>query len=125
MKNSTGIRGFSQISLVAASLCPILAACSSMNMEDMAPRPQAVSTSSTAQTPQTTGPGDYPNLNIAVQPAAEQISAEERQQLIDELAAKRGVASGPSGSSPSEAERLRRLARQRQQETLNAIESAQ
>src|SRR5690606_10683669 len=66
MKNSTGIRGFSQISLVAASLCPLLAACSSMNMEDMAPRPQAVSTSSTAQTQQT-GPGDYPNLNIAVQ----------------------------------------------------------
>lgn len=125
MKNFTRTRGFLLTPLVAASLCPVLSACSSMNMEDIAPQQQAASPSAAAQTSQAAGSGDYPNLNIPVQPAAEQLSTEERQRLIDELSAKRGVAAGPNPASLSEAERLRRLARQRQEETLSAIESAQ
>jgi len=125
MKNSTGIRQFSLISLITASLCPMLTACSSMNMEDAAPRSQAVSTTSAPQTQQTQGVRDYPNLNVAIQPAADQISADERKQLIDELSAKRGVASGPRAASVSEADRLRRLARESQEQTLSTIESGQ
>ena len=124
MKNSTGIRQFSLISLIIASLCPMLAACSSTNGADAGPGRQTVSTSSAAQTQQLRGARDFPNLNVAVQPAAAQISAEERQQLVDDLSAKRGVASSPRAATVSEADRLRRLARQSQQETLNAIESA-
>jgi len=102
----------------------MLAACSSTNIEDMAPRGQSVSTASgsAAQAPAT---NDYPNLNIATTPAAAQITAEERQRIIDELTAKRGTGAGSGATAMSEAERLKLLARQRQKETLSAIETAQ
>jgi hypothetical protein len=125
MKNSAGIRQLSIFFLLTASLCPVLAACSGMNMEDLAAgaEPARVTTASTP-TPQLRP--QYPNLNLATTPAAPQITVEERQQIIDELSAKRGgVSAGPSAASVSEVERLKQLARQSQQETLNTIESAQ
>jgi len=104
----------------------MLAACSSTNVEDIAPRGQSVSTASgNAEPTQARPTNDYPNLNIATTPAAAQITAEERQQIIDELTAKRGTGAGSGTAGMSEAERLKLLARQRQDETLSAIETAQ
>lgn len=151
MKNSYRIRQFSAATIVAAAVCPLLVACSTLNMEDLAPQQPAVVSASQAplqapthpgqgqpqpaqatlpataadQAAQARRPGDYPNLNIPVQPAAEQISDEERQRIIDELNAKRKAASGPSASQLSEADRLRLLARQHQEEILSEIESEQ
>jgi len=103
----------------------MLAACSSTNVEDIAPRGQSVSTASRPAGSVAPPTNDYPNLNIATTPAAAQITAEERQQIINELTAKRGTGAGSGTAGMSEAERLKLLARQRQDETLSAIETAQ
>ena len=124
MKNSSGIRQLSIFFLLTASLCPVLAACSTMNVEDLVAGTEPASATTVAAPSPQVRP-QYPNLNVAATPAAPQITAAERQQIIDELSAKRGVGAGPSAASVSEAERLKQLARQSQQETLEAIESAQ
>lgn len=89
-----------------------------MNVEELALREQPAPPAEPVQSGRT---GDYPNLNMAISPAAEQITAEERQRLIDELTAKRGSGAGQGSAAASE---LKRLAQQRQEETLSTIESA-
>ena len=69
-------------------------------------------------------PDGYPNLNVPVPAATEQISEEERAKLVEELAADREQqAGGATATDAEETERLRRLALQHGEETLKQIET--
>lgn len=102
----------------------IVSSCSSMSVDDMAldvaprnaaPRPVPSAASQSIS---------YPNVNIAATPATNQISPQERQDLVNELSGKL-QAQGPGRSGTmSEADYLKRLAQQSQADTLNAIETA-
>lgn len=115
MKIPGRIRPFSFACLAAACLTPwLFSSCSSLSADDLAPAAAA----------RPTQPDGYPNLNLPVTAAAPQLTAEERERLTQELSSVRGGgASG--GTSPAEAERLRRLARQHAEERLRAIETSQ
>lgn len=98
-----GILATAGKTVLALSLIGLVSGCSSMALEDAAPRASA------------TQPDGFPNLNVPVQAASPQITESERQQLIGALTASRQ--SLPEGVDPNqtaaETERLRRLARQR------------
>ncbi|WEX07587.1 hypothetical protein [Chelativorans sp. AA-79] len=117
MKIAARIRQFFAIGLAAPCLTPLLlAGCAGYGAgPDGASRPVVASP---------TQPDGYPNLNLPVEAAAPQITEEEKAQLTQELSAKRRRPEEPSAAAAAEAERLRRLARQHQEEMLKEIEGA-
>lgn len=125
MKNFAVIRQFSARMLIAASLCPLLAACSSMSVDDLAlgNQPTATVAPQPANQAPAQQPVGFPNLNLAVTPAATQISQEERQLLVDQLTAKRPASQDPTAVSLTKADHLKLLAEQREAEVLSTIES--
>jgi hypothetical protein len=97
----------------------LAAGCSSMSAD--APATAAATPQAAAPARQ---PDGYPNLNIVPKPANAQITDAEKAALIDELSAKRPQAGGTAANA-AEAERLRLLARQQIEQTLNQIEASQ
>jgi len=69
-------------------------------------------------------PGQYPNLNIAPQPAATQLTEVEKQALTSELRARRTAqaAEAPGASATSNSAALRRLGATHAQDALKVIE---
>lgn len=91
------------------SFSVFIAACSSMALDDTAPTARPTPRAAATQ------PDGYPNLNVPVQAASPQLTENDRQQLTQQLSATRR--SQPQGvdlkQAAAEAERLRRLARER------------
>lgn len=105
--------------VLCLALAAIISGCASATIEEAAPQSALAS----AQPPpaEPIGVEEYPNLNIAPEPAAPQLSDAEKRATAESLRALR--ASAASGARPdSDVELLRRKARQHGQETLSAIE---
>lgn len=96
--------------LVVAALA--LSACAAPQAE------QGVSASTAS-----VGSGTYPNLNVPLQPAAAQITPEERAATADELRARRdGLAPSTATPPPSSAAQLRRIGSTHAQGAIDRIE---
>uniref|UniRef100_Q11H08 Lipoprotein n=2 Tax=Phyllobacteriaceae TaxID=69277 RepID=Q11H08_CHESB len=109
MKIMARIRHFSAAGLAAPCLISLLIS-------------GCAGTGSRSVTASPTQPDGYPNLNMPMEAAAPQISAEEKTRMTEELSGKR-LRPENSQASAAETERLRRLALERQQEMLSQIES--
>ncbi|TYR31024.1 hypothetical protein FY036_16455 [Mesorhizobium microcysteis] len=119
--------------LFALRIAPVvlalaLAACSTTNIEDLAPvagnqvagQPAAFQET---QQPAFGQPGNYPNLNIIPTPAAAQITPQQRRDTAATLRERRAqVASQGGGNVRDTSNELRRLARSHAEEALAEIE---
>lgn len=86
-----------------------LAGCGTATIDDAVPRPGVRN--------------EYPNLNVAPQPATQQISNEERDEATGLLRARRASSQAASvGPAPNGAE-LRRLGQRHGEDVLRAIEN--
>lgn len=86
-----------------------MAGCGTATIEDAAPRAGIRN--------------EYPNLNVAPQPATQQISEAERDEATGLLRARRASSQvAPAGPTPNGAE-LRQLGQRHGEEVLRAIES--
>jgi len=115
MKIAARIRQFFATGLAAPCLMSVLlSGCTGAGSQTGGTSPAAASL---------TQPDGFPNLNVPIEPAAPQITVEERARMTEELSSKRQT---PQAGQPStaEVERLRALAQQRQQETLKEIETS-
>lgn len=132
-----------------------LAACTTASIDEVAPSAPAVSTASGATVPQPTprpeepaaseqalapveedraaaepptrprNTGQYPNLNITPGTAAEQITPEEKTEMLGELRAKQAaVAAEAAEARPADqVEALREIGARHGEEALKAIEA--
>lgn len=98
-----------------------LTACSSLSLTD------AVPTSAQSSVRSTTQPDGYPNLNIRMPAATDQITDSEREQLTEELAnsRQRQRNGADRAEAAAQAEALRLLRRSHAGDRLRAIEAAQ
>lgn len=106
--------GWAMLGLVAAAA---LMGCSTMSLEDAAPQATATAPANT---------GRYPNLNIAPQNAAPQLTPEETSAKLAELQAVQSAAQASPGDprAAADAAELATLAASHGSETLKQIESA-
>ena len=115
MTHRSGRHAFSGIAptlLTATVLALAGSGCSSTSLEDAAPVEGAANT------------GSYPNLNIAPQAAAPQISPEERAAKLAALqAAQRGQTPGAEGETSEQRRKRLKLLADQQKDTLKVIES--
>jgi len=107
-----------------AVLCA-LAACSTTNLEDLAPGPSVTAVSSApaaGEAASLSRPGDYPNLNVVPRPATAQFTDEEREAEAAALRARREQLAG-GGVVADRRDDLRRLARTHGDKAIEAIEA--